>query len=52
VTLRNERLSSASEHVRNGELDFLGLYFAVARYADNLLLWPTGRGNYLRDGRP
>jgi hypothetical protein len=20
--------------------------------AENLLLWPTGRGNYLRDGRP
>jgi hypothetical protein len=26
--------------------------FTVPGSAENLLLWPTGRGNYLRDGRP
>jgi hypothetical protein len=26
--------------------------YTVPGSAENLLLWPTGRGNYLRDGRP
>ena len=26
--------------------------FTVPGSAENMLLWPTGRGNYLRDGRP
>jgi hypothetical protein len=26
--------------------------YRVPGSAENLLLWPTGRGNYLRDGRP
>lgn len=26
--------------------------YTVPDSAENLLLWPTGRGNYLRDGRP
>lgn len=26
--------------------------YTVPGSADNLLLWPTGRGNYLRDGKP
>ena len=26
--------------------------YSVPGSAENLLLWPTGRGNYLRDGRP
>jgi hypothetical protein len=31
----------------------VGLFvYAVPGSAENLLLWPTGRGNYLRDGRP
>jgi hypothetical protein len=31
----------------------VGLFvYTVPGSAENLLLWPTGRGNYLRDGRP
>ncbi len=26
--------------------------YSVPGSSENLLLWPTGRGNYLRDGRP
>jgi hypothetical protein len=26
--------------------------YSVPGSAENLLLWPTGRGNYLRDGQP
>ena len=26
--------------------------YTVPGSAENMLLWPTGRGNYLRDGRP
>ncbi len=43
----------------NGSLEIIVQTFGVGCFiysvpdsAENLLLWPTGRGNYLRDGRP
>lgn len=43
----------------NGDLEIIVQTFGAGCFvytvpgsSDNLLLWPTGRGNYLRDGRP
>ena len=37
--------------LKDGEDDVRQLQvYSVAGSADNCLLWPTGRGNYLRDG--